>query len=337
MEERISKLGWRYAIFIGLGMGMQFVLAALFKYAHPAFMDSNQALWSWLIVVVSVDIIAFPVLLWTLRKLPADTDVTYEKKSLKASEFVMYIFITAGIILAGIITGSITHNIVLSLFVKQVNPISGLAQMMVNSDPWSRFIIVGILQPVFEELVFRKLLIDRTIKYGEFLSVILSGMLFALNHANFQQYFFAFGMGALWAFIYARTRKIGYTIALHIGVNSVTSVITANLAVNYLDALDHLNLDEITAGVIAPEAMPYLTTMLIYLIWLAFLFIVCIIGIIIWIVNRKKLALVKGRLEPNRKQIMRNIFKNKMMWIFFAVSIVLLILNYADMIAASAI
>ena len=53
----------------------------------------------------------------------------------------------------GIVKGSMVSN--------------NLLQMVTSNNIWANVIVVGILAPIIEEYVFRKLLIDRTIKYGK--------------------------------------------------------------------------------------------------------------------------------------------------------------------------
>ena len=47
---------------------------------------------------------------------------------------------------------------------------NNLLQIVTSNNIWANVIVVGILAPIIEEYVFRKLLIDRTIKYGKELS-----------------------------------------------------------------------------------------------------------------------------------------------------------------------
>lgn len=55
--------------------------------------------------------------------------------------------------------------------------------------------LISIIGPIFEEILFRKILIDKTIKYGARISIIISALLFGLFHGNVNQFFYAFLMG----------------------------------------------------------------------------------------------------------------------------------------------
>jgi membrane protease YdiL (CAAX protease family) len=87
-------------------------------------------------------------------------------------------------------------------------------------------VIVSILAPIFEEFFFRKMLIDKTIRYGAKVSIILSALLFGLFHGNLNQFFYAFLMGGFFAYVYIKTGKIIYPIVLHAIVNFMGSVVS---------------------------------------------------------------------------------------------------------------
>lgn len=87
-------------------------------------------------------------------------------------------------------------------------------------------LIVGIIGPIAEELLFRKLLVDKTLKYGIGASVMISGLFFGLFHGNFQQVFYAMVLGMICAYLYAYSGKIGYSILIHIAFNSYTAFVS---------------------------------------------------------------------------------------------------------------
>ena len=78
---------------------------------------------------------------------------------------------------------------------------------------------------VVEEIAFRKLIIDRTVQFGEKNAVLFSAMIFGLMHGNFYQAFYAFGIGLVFGYIYTRSGKIRYTIILHIIFNLICGVL----------------------------------------------------------------------------------------------------------------
>lgn len=87
-----------------------------------------------------------------------------------------------------------------------------------------------IIAPIFEELLFRKLLIDRMQPYGEKTAIIASALAFGLVHGNFSQFFYAFGVGLLFGYVYCKTKNIWYTISFHMIINGVCGILTGYIS-----------------------------------------------------------------------------------------------------------
>ena len=81
-------------------------------------------------------------------------------------------------------------------------------------------LVTVIGAPVFEELIFRKFLIDRLLPFGERTTVVFTALLFGMAHQNAMQFFLAFFVGLVFAVVYIRTGNILYTMLLHFMVNS---------------------------------------------------------------------------------------------------------------------
>ncbi|MBO6088857.1 MAG: CPBP family intramembrane metalloprotease [Lachnospiraceae bacterium] len=136
----------------------------------------------------------------------------------------------------GQLIGSIVNVVVLSpaLIIKAVvsNVLTGsnvVADLLYADDSWAYLflgiITVGIIVPILEEFIFRKIVIDSTNKYGYGAAIMISAFTFAVYHGNFTQFFYAFGLGLLFAYIYSKTGKLRYTIFLHMGYNLYASAI----------------------------------------------------------------------------------------------------------------
>ncbi len=86
-------------------------------------------------------------------------------------------------------------------------------------------LMVAVLAPVFEELVFRKLIIDRTRRYGEMTAILYSSLAFGLFHCNLYQIFYAFAIGIVLGYVYVRTGNVLLTIIIHLVVNATSSIL----------------------------------------------------------------------------------------------------------------
>ncbi len=70
---------------------------------------------------------------------------------------------------------------------------------------WSIFVTMVVMAPICEEILFRKILIDRIRLYGDKAAILVSSVVFGLSHGNFYQFFYAFGIGLVLAiFIFRR-------------------------------------------------------------------------------------------------------------------------------------
>ena len=104
-----------------------------------------------------------------------------------------------------------------------------LANFVTNDTLWASLIVTSIITPIVEELFFRKLLIDRTIKYGAGISILISALMFGLYHANLNQLIYSFLVGGFFAAVYVKTGNVIYTILLHMAANFTGSIVTTSI------------------------------------------------------------------------------------------------------------
>ncbi len=204
----------------------------------------------WIITFVPLYLISVPIGLLILKKLPAKKPVD-EKLGAKRflsyiplCFFMMYTGSFIGTILSSLLSGGMAQNALLN-YAMDTNPI--------------KVLVIVILAPLLEELVFRKQLIDRCRKYGEKWAVVLSGVCFGLFHANLFQFFYAFALGLLFAYIYIRTGRLRYPVILHCIINFVGSVIApwllTNVDIEAISALDPMGAPEEALNILTENAL----------------------------------------------------------------------------------
>lgn len=164
----------------------------------------------WLGSFLPLYVLAMPLGFLILKTLPAQAP---EEHKLPGSALyvlipVMLFFTISGNLvgtgLSGILSNGNAENAV-ETYASDSNPI--------------KIVFLVILAPILEELLCRKLIIDRTRQYGEKLAVVFSGFVFGVFHQNFFQFFYAFTLGMLLAYVYIRTGRLRYCILLHGGLN----------------------------------------------------------------------------------------------------------------------
>lgn len=159
--------------------------------------------------------IAFPFLCLFLRKTKAAPP---EKRKMPLWQFSIIIPALYTLSIAGNLLGQVLSAVLnMFPFIKAENK---LAQALFSNDVLLvTFILTVLVAPIMEELVFRKMLISRLLPLGEGFAVLLSALFFGLFHGNFYQFFYAFWLGLLAGFLFAKTGKVIYTIALHMTLN----------------------------------------------------------------------------------------------------------------------
>ncbi|MBQ8262835.1 MAG: CPBP family intramembrane metalloprotease [Lachnospiraceae bacterium] len=330
MKNLYSQIGWKYALFAILVNAVQIVLQLFL----PASVISHP-LFAWALTVVSIYVIGFPFLVVILGKREKET---LEKKKMSFKSFVVCVFIGAGICGVGSLIGSYLTMFILMLFGSSADALNAnpLTELMLFSDTIPRVLVVGILAPIFEELIFRKLLIDRTVKYGEGVAIVASGLMFGLFHGNFSQFFFATGLGIFWAYIYIRTGKVWYTILFHMIINLVSSVGTVLLMQNmpmdkFMNCMNMLSYEEtMEEGLrLFIDIFPAIS---LYMAWTGFLALCALIGVVLFFCNLKKFYFMPRPMQEEKRLARKYAFANGGMIFFYLVTLAMFVIYYVSII-----
>lgn len=325
INRGLDNIGIAYAIFSIVITCVQLLVSVGFGTLFPGFVQSNSVIFSLMLVAVSVDMIGFPIILGLTGKIPA-RDIP--KTKIGFFGFIPYIFMTFAILVPGMIVGTMVHRLITLPFGGDGSNV--VAELLVGSNPIPRIIVIGILAPIFEELIFRKLLIDRLSRYGSFIAIIVSGLFFGLFHGNFSQFFFATGIGFLFAFLYSKTGKIHLTIILHMIVNMYTSVITTTAVQNLVKVNPNMDLSQefLMAHPEALAAAGFLGLAYAGLGLFAFIGIICFIVF----AAKKKFRLEKIEGEPTKAEALKALATSKYVWLFILSTIGLFVFSYLPVI-----
>ena len=325
-DDLIASVGVRYSVFGWFFLFMIKFWDFLLKlFAYDFYLDHFSDIY---LIMNSVNVcrVGTVVLSFMLKKLPV---YKIEKRKMKFGQLFLIIMMMYGLTQVGSLMGMPIHLALSAFSVSEADSVSTLPDLLLTSNPIVRTVCVGILPAVFEEILFRKFLIDRTIRHGEFISCAMSGIMFGLWHGNFQQFFFAFFVGVLFAFVYIRTGNIIYTMILHASMNLVTSTITLNLLIKLLESM---GMDMISGEYLTEPTEETIIAMipilLLTLFWILCLFVFQVVGFILLIVKRKKFKLIPWIGELSRKQILHKMTHSVEMWIFFLMAIMLFLISY---------
>ena len=232
-RHTFSKVGIAYTALVVALLAASYAIQYAVYFTAPAWLSTWWM--NWVLSLVPLYGCGLPVMWALLRRIPASphnpTFARYgteaDKPSFHAGHFLILLIIAFGTMTAGGLIGNIVM-LLLSSFVGY-DYANALSDLVSQSPVWVTFIGACICAPFGEELLFRKLLIDRTRRFGDLPSILLSGLLFGLFHGNFFQFFYAAAVGMILAYLYTRTGKYLLCVIMHAIVNFMGSIVTPYL------------------------------------------------------------------------------------------------------------
>lgn len=229
--------------FCWLGMAYLAMTAAFTAVAY--IMQYAALLWApallgtrwfpWAVSLLPLYGVGLPVLWLFLRRVPASPHnseyalggTVAEKPAFGPGQWCILLVISFGCMTAGGLAGNLIMAVLSELM--QYDYAFALNSMVADTPVWFTFLCTCVCAPFGEELIFRKLLIDRTRRYGDLTAILLSGLLFGLFHGNLFQFFYAAAVGMVLAYVYTRSGSYLWCVAMHAAINFMGSVITPAL------------------------------------------------------------------------------------------------------------
>lgn len=299
-KRHFTKLGMGYALFSAVSFAASLLIQFIVMLAAPDFYQTT--LFLNIVTPVSLYLFALPVLLIVLSNCEARAP---EQKKMGVGTFLLFLITAFGFMYIGAMIGNYVMELLSYSFGYDYG--NNLESIIDYDNLWITAIFTVIVAPIGEEFVFRKLIIDRTRKYGSFISIGLSGLVFGLMHGNLYQFFYCFALGLLLGYIYYTTGKLHLTIAIHAIVNFVGSVI-APLLTPVADALETVDVENPDALMAFVKANTMSIVGLLAFELFAGIAMIC--GVIIPLIFRKKLKLDRGEVFIPKNRIMPVVILN---------------------------
>lgn len=285
--KQFSKLGLLFFLGMFLTDLLQNGAGKLVKSINPEWLqDPNINM----LIGISVQyLIGLPILILLVKRIPA---AKLQQKSLKTGHFFLLLMMCMAVAYSSNIVGNIITTIIGLLkgsMVQNVNLTLGSETSLLLN-----FVFMVICAPLYEEYIFRKLIVDRTAQYGQGVAIVLSGLLFGLAHGNLNQFAFAFTIGMFFAFVYVKTGRLRYGIMMHMFFNFYSGVAL-------MGVMRYMHFDEYFAAVSAGDAAGAVQIMTGSMpAWILFAvlgfmaFGAGLAGFVLLIVFRKKFTLKQG-------------------------------------------
>ncbi len=273
-KKVFSYIGWVFFAMMVFTQILQIVITSVIAIISPQILTKPWA--TLMLVVTSFYLTTFPIYLFMMNKLPDYN--AQEQKDLSLKQFIVLFIIS---IAATYIFNfaSIIINLLLS-FIKGGNIDNPLDDVLKNSSILYNFLLAVVIAPIIEEIIFRGVLINKLRCYGDRVCILVSAFMFALYHGNISQLLYAFVLGAIFSYIVLRCGTIKYSILLHMCIN-------------------------FCGGILFPTIIDTNSELLILIAVLA-IFLSLIIGIILFLKNKKNIRLYDGEIDINKGIIFKN-------------------------------
>ena len=314
-KKHFSLLGLMYFLGALIIIGVQVAVSMLVLAFAPSLLDNPNL--SLLVSMLPTYTIAFPLTSLLIHQIPG---VQMKKHNMKPAQLLGAFAISYALMYLSNLAGQFFTNIIGIIKGSPVD--DAIADLVSELNPLTAFFVMVLLAPALEEWIFRKLLVDRTIRYGEGTAIFLSGLMFGLFHGNLNQFVYTFLIGAFWAFIYVKTGRLRYTLYLHMALNFMGSV----GSLFFLGAISTLE-----GGSSAMNGFHFLLGMLIPLAivipYLIVVFGLVISGIVLLVTNWKRFRLIPAELFIPKEKRFSVIFLNAGMILYVLFWIIQIVLQ----------
>lgn len=287
IHRRFSLVGVALCVMLLVWIALQLLALGAMKLWLP----STSTVPTWLTLLSSsgpLYLIAMPLAIAVLARVPKARTRSF---SMPAGEFLRLLVVCLPLMYAGSLIGT-----TLSDLITGGTAVNGVADLITGSDTLTSLVFMVLLAPVFEEWMFRRQIIDRLRAYGERTAILVSALAFALFHLNLYQFFYAFALGLVFGYVYTRTSKLRYSVAMHMIINLNGSVvapwIVSLLGGKVLKALDSGSIEEMEAAVMANGS-----GVAAYMAYALAMMALVVLGIVVLVRDRRRVEFYPAPLE----------------------------------------
>ena len=213
-----SRLGWALFAYLAVMCAVQVAATAAAAAAAPALLSSP--IFPWLLTLLSAYGAGFLAFCLVLRGTPAPPPA--EARPLSPGRFLQtYVICLGTTYLVNLMTLTLMEAVSLLRGAPVENPVEqmGAYPVVLNA------LLSCAAAPVTEELMFRKLLLDRLRPYGDRFAILASALCFGLFHGNLNQLFYAVGIGLVLGWVAVATGRIWQPMLLHAMVNAISAIL----------------------------------------------------------------------------------------------------------------
>lgn len=181
------------------------IAISIYLNKHNYTYELNKELYTYLIIAITISLI--PISIYLFKK-------NYRKEDkLEFKKIILSIII-------GVCT-SLFYNMLVIKFDKG-------NEVLINLGLPLLIIYTGILGPIFEEILFRYVALEKAKEnFNELVSIVLVTLVFAILHSGIINIVYATILGTILCIVYRKNRNILYPIILHMSANITSLFLTS--------------------------------------------------------------------------------------------------------------
>lgn len=214
--QHFSRLGWALLVQEASPLVVQAVCMLAVRWAAPEVLWNPVFLWA--LSVLSVYGVGFSLFFLIAGRTPPPPE-TPRRPLGPARFFQVYLVGLALLYLSNFATLFLLEVVGTLRGEAVTNPVESIQEYPVLLN-----VLLGcLIAPVVEEVMFRKVLLDRLRPYGDKFAIAASALCFGLFHGNFNQLPYAVALGLVFGYVALRTGCLWQTILLHAMVNFIAT------------------------------------------------------------------------------------------------------------------
>jgi CAAX amino terminal protease family. len=285
IRKKYSWVGFCFFIF-GLATELSSIAMKLCLGEHLKSLREN----SWAVYglgLAPIWIVGFPICVLLASRAPS---VKPEEHEIKLKYMIQFYIIIYFLMMSANILGTILISITESSLGITIE--NSTIELIQKQKLLPSFIFTVILGPICEEMAYRKVLIDKLGQYNKRYAILLSGIMFGLFHTNLHQFFYATMIGFVFAYIYSISGRIRYSIILHMTFNFINGFIPMMLIKHMdIEAIEELSGQSTSDPEVMEKLMEFVSNpaFALFLLYMFVLFVVWIAGLILFIMNVKRM------------------------------------------------
>ena len=172
----------------------------------------------------------------------------------------------------------------------------------INSTSPAMIFMLLIFNPILEEFVFRKLIADKLLKYGEAFYILVSSYCFAILHGvslGFVNIVYTFILGLIWSYLLVKTGSFLLVVFMHAISNLFNAII--------IQILLNISIKMVS-------------------IYMMIILLLGIIGLILFVINRKKI-IVDNKVIFSDKAVIKDVISNKGILFYTILTLIFMVLK----------